>query len=178
MRDIATADRIRRLFVALGCAARHPATIYVTGGATAVLLGWRQSTIDVDVKLVPDVDELLRAIATLKDELRINIELASPDLFIPVLPGWEDRSVWESTEGALTVRHFDLVAQALAKVERGHEHDLRDVKAMIERGLVDPDAALATYERIEPELYRFPAVDAATFRRAVEVAFRGRSGTA
>jgi hypothetical protein len=30
--------------------------IYFTGGATAVLYGWRASTIDVDLKIVPDRD--------------------------------------------------------------------------------------------------------------------------
>lgn len=84
MRQLATAARIRRLLQELGKSTREPATPYLTGGATAVLLGWRDATIDVDVKLVPDRDEVLRAIRDLKNELQINVELASPDLFIPV----------------------------------------------------------------------------------------------
>ena len=92
--------------------------MYLTGGATAVLLGWRESTIDIDVKFIPDRDELLRAIAHLKNDLEINVELASPDLFIPVGPDWEETSPYDSTEGRLTIRHFDLVAQALAKISR------------------------------------------------------------
>ena len=32
--------------------------IYVTGGATAVLEGWRGSTIDVDVRFEPESDAL------------------------------------------------------------------------------------------------------------------------
>lgn len=28
--------------------------VYLTGAATAVLDGWRETTIDVDIKLVPD----------------------------------------------------------------------------------------------------------------------------
>ena len=35
--------------------------VYLTGGATAVLHGWRSTTIDLDLKLVPDDDALLRA---------------------------------------------------------------------------------------------------------------------
>jgi hypothetical protein len=75
----------------LGAEARRPARVYFTGGATAVLLGWRPSTIDVDLRLVPEHDELLRALPALKEDLRLNIELASPADFIPVADGREDR---------------------------------------------------------------------------------------
>lgn len=79
---------------ALGAAADSPARVYFTGGATAVLLGWRPSTIDVEVKFLPD-------------------------------------------------------------------HDV-----------VVPERALEYFERIEPELYRYPAIHGPSFRRAVEQAFR------
>ncbi|MGH9178081.1 MAG: DUF6036 family nucleotidyltransferase [Acidimicrobiales bacterium] len=147
--------------------ARLPTTAYLTGGATAVLLGWRESTIDVDLKFVPDRGDLLSAIPALKEELELNVELASPDDFIPVQPGWQDRSPWEGKEGLLTVRHFDLVAQALSKIERGHERDRQDVAAMLERGLIEPAAVWAAFDAISPELYRYPAVEPARFRRSV-----------
>lgn len=41
---------------------------------------------------------------------------------------------------------------------------------MIERGLIERDAALDFFEQIEPELFRFPAVDPPAFRRRVEEA--------
>lgn len=132
-----------------------------------MLLGWRESTIDVHLKLVPDTGSILRAVPALKEELRVNVELASPDLFIPVPPGWEDRSPWETTEGLLTVRHFDLTAQAVAKIERGHTRDLDDVQAMLDRGLVDRPGLLAYVDAVGDDLYRFPAIDAVAFRRAV-----------
>jgi len=173
VRRLATADRIRAFLARLGGAAREPATAYLTGGSTAVLLGWRDSTIDIDLKLVPDSVTLLRAIPRLKEELQVNVELASPDLFIPVPRHWEDRSPWETTEGMLTVRHFDLTAQAVAKLERGHGRDLDDVRAMLDRGLVRREALLAFLDAIENELYRFPAIDPPSFRRAVEEVARG-----
>ena len=43
-----------------------------------MLLGWRASTVDVDLALRPDDDAVLRAIPRLKDALRVNIELAFP----------------------------------------------------------------------------------------------------
>lgn len=168
MRRLATAERIADFFRRLGREARQPTTAYVTGGTSAVLLGWRESTIDVDVKFVPDRGDLLRAIPRLKEELELNVELASPDDFIPVRPGWEERSPWQATEGLLTVRHFDLVAQALAKIERGHEQDLADVAAMIERSLVDRATVRATFEAIVADMVRYPAVDLAAFRRSVD----------
>ncbi|MFQ5890976.1 MAG: DUF6036 family nucleotidyltransferase [Gemmatimonadota bacterium] len=168
MRELATAERIRRLMEALGRAARAEGRAYFTGGATAVLIGWREATIDVDLKLVPEQDAVLRAIPRLKDELRINVELASPADFIPVPAGWEDRSVFVAMTGRLSFFHFDLYAQALSKVERSHQQDLADVREMIDRKLVDGTRALEYFKRIEPELYRYPAIHAPSFRRAVE----------
>jgi hypothetical protein len=155
-----------------GRASDAMARIYFTGGATAVLSGWRASTIDIDVRLEPDHDALLHAIATLKESLRMNVELASPVDFIPVRPGWQDRSPFIARHGALSFHHFDLVAQALAKIERGHAQDRVDVAALIERGLVTSEALRAHFEAIAPELYRYPAVDPSSFRRAVEDVLR------
>jgi hypothetical protein len=151
----------------LGAAAEDEATAYLTGGATAVLVGWRDTTIDVDLALVPEHDSLLRALPRLKDELQVNVELASPADFVPVAAGWEDRSPFVAREGKLTFRHFDPHAQVLAKIERGHAQDLEDVRAMTELGLVDAETALAQFDQIEDDLHRFPAIDARTFRRRV-----------
>ena len=153
---------------ALGRSADTDGVCYLTGGATAVLLGWRQSTIDVDILLVPESEALLRAIQRLKNELRVNVELASPADFIPIPSGWEDRSLFVTREGRMSYFHFDLLAQALAKVERAHAQDLEDVDAMLERGLIERSAGLEYFEEIEPELYRFPAIDPRAFRRRVE----------
>ena len=64
MRELADADRIRRFMESLGAAADAPARVYFTGGTTAVLLGWRATTIDVDLKLVPDHDALKTAVCS------------------------------------------------------------------------------------------------------------------
>jgi hypothetical protein len=68
------------------------------------------------------------------------------------------------------VRHYDLYAQALAKLERGHALDLTDVRELLTRGLVDRDRARELFKAIEPELYRYPAIDPRAFRRRVETA--------
>ena len=156
---------------ALAEAAEAVARVYFTGGATAVLIGWRPSTIDVDIKIVPEHDHLFRAIPRIKETLQINVELACPADFIPVPPGWEDRSLFITSEGRLSFQHFDLYAQALAKLERSHTLDIADVLEMLRRGLVEPARAWQYFQAIEADLYRFPAVDPRSFRRAVEQAF-------
>ena len=136
----------------LGRAADADGACYFTGGATAVLLGWRRTTIDVDIRLEPESETLLRAIPRIKDDLQVNVELASPGDFIPLPTGWESRSIFVAREGRLAFHHFDPYAQALAKLERAHVQDLDDAEAMLERGLVDRGAALAYFGQIEPEL--------------------------
>lgn len=176
MREVTDADRIGRFMRALGAEADTDTRVYITGGATAVLLGWRRSTIDVDVKIAPESDRLLRAISRIKETLRMNVELAAPDDFIPVPPGWEERSLFIAREGKISFYHFDLHAQALAKIERGHTQDLEDVRAMLQMELIDARRARDYFARIEPELYRYPAIDPASFRRAMEQALGGPLG--
>jgi hypothetical protein len=167
MRELADSNRIERFMRELGRTVEVEGRVYLTGGATAVLYGWRATTIDVDIKLIPDRDEILREIPRLKEKLDLNIELAAPSDFIPLPPGWEDRSPLIGREGKLSFHHFDPVAQALSKVERGHSQDIQDVREMIANGLVDPAEALSQFESIEPDLYRFPAIDPGSFRKAV-----------
>lgn len=171
MRELADSTRIEKFMRELGRSVDVDARVYLTGGATAVLHGWRETTIDVDIKLIPDSDEILREIPRLKEALNLNVELAAPSDFIPLPKGWEDRSPLIRREGKLSFHHFDPVAQALSKIERGHDQDIRDVHEMIAAGLVNPAEALIQFKAIEPELYRFPAIDPASFRKAVDDLF-------
>jgi hypothetical protein len=168
MREPADADRVRRLAVELGGTVPAGTKMYLTGGATAVLEGWRDSTVDIDVRFEPDSDVSLRRIAELKEKLAVNVELASPLDFLPELPGWRDRSRFRFREGNLEVFDFDLYSQALSKLERGFELDLEDVESMMQSGEIEPAKLLELYEAVEPELFRFPAVDPAKLRISVE----------
>ena len=127
---------------ALGKRVRGPGTIYLTVGATALLCGWRNKTIDVDLKADPEPPGFFDAIAELKETLDTNVELASPDLFIPEVPGWRDRSVFIRRVGEIEFRHFDFYSQVLAKLERGHERDMNDVLEFKKQRLVDPNKLL------------------------------------
>jgi len=177
MREVADAERIQRFMRALGDEADAPVRIYFTGGATAVLFGWRASTIDVDIKMVPDTDRLFRAIPRIKEGLHINVELASPADFVPVRAGWEDRSPFIAQEGPVAFHHFDLYAQALAKAERSHRQDVEDVREMTRRRLVTPAGIWDYFGAIESDLYRYPALDARSFQQALEEIFGARTAS-
>lgn len=167
MREPVDADRLHRFMRELAIRSRAVGRVYLTGGASAVLLDWRASTLDVDITIIPEDDRVLRVLPELKEALQINVELASPAHFIPPLPGWEDRSPFIRREGTLSFHHYDFYSQCLAKIERGHRKDLLDVANMFSSGLVEPQRLLALFEQIEPELYRYPAIDAVVFRRSV-----------
>jgi hypothetical protein len=168
MRGLADAGRLRRFFEELARAATEDASIYVTGGATAVLIGWRESTVDADILIVPEQDSLYRALPRLKEELRLNVEIVSPAHFIPELPGWRERSLLIERIGRVSYHHYDPYAQVLSKVQRGHEKDRVDVHQMIARGLVEPRRLRELFETLPPRLHRFPAVDPASFRRRLD----------
>lgn len=133
-----------------------------------MLDGWRNSTVDADLKLDPEPPGVFEAIRRIKDDLDVNVELASPDDFIPPLPGWRQRSRFIARHGEVDFYHYDDYAQALAKIERGHDRDLADVRAMIGRGLIEPTELRRLFVAIQPELVRYPAVDPEVFSQKVE----------
>jgi hypothetical protein len=153
---------------ALGRHARGPGRVHFTGGATAVMKGWREATIDVHIKLDPEPAGAFESIARIKEELALNVELASPDQFIPDLPGSRSRAEFIGREGEVDFYHCDLYAQALAKIERGHARDLADVTAMVKTGAIAPARLAELFTAIEPGLLRFPAISAPAFRARLE----------
>jgi hypothetical protein len=176
MRRPVDEKRVRGFLRGLARSSQTEARVYLTGGATAVLYGWRSSTADVDLKIVPENDAMLRAIPRLKEEMEVNVELASPDDFIPELPGWQERSPFIEREELVCFHHYDPYAQALAKLERSHPKDLLDVREMFARGLIQAAELRRLFLIIEPRLYRFPAIDEKSFRRVVENALAEAEG--
>jgi hypothetical protein len=45
-----TKDKLLKFLDRLGASAKAAGTCFITGGASALLLGWRETTIDVDLK--------------------------------------------------------------------------------------------------------------------------------
>ena len=160
----------------LGRECRSSGRVYLVGGASAVLVGWRPTTVDADLKLDPEPAGAFEAIARLKDALGINVELAAPDQFIPALPGWRERSPFIARHGQVSFHHYDFYSQALAKIERGHREDLSDVAAMHERRSIAPATLRRLFDAIEAELIRYPALDPDSFRDKVEHALSEMDG--
>lgn len=99
MREVATRARIETFRTALSRAADVDVDLFLVGGTSAVVVGWRDSTMDLDF---------------------------------------------------------------------GHARDLLDVRAMLDRGLVTREGWRSPFSEIEQLLYRYPAIDPATFRQAVD----------
>lgn len=173
MRAETSRGKIERLMVELGRAVRSSGRVYFTGGVSAVLLGWRETTLDVDLKADPEPEGFFEALPRLKDAVDINIELAAPDDFIPALPGWHDRSQFIAQHGLLEFYHYDFYSQALSKIERYHTRDESDVAQMLNTGLVERSRLLELFHEIEPKLIRFPAIDAPALRQRVETVVAG-----
>ena len=112
-----------------------------------------------DIKLDPEPAGVFEAIAILKDLLNVSVELASPDHFLPALPGWQTRSEFIARRGQVDFYNYDFYGQALAKVLRGHAQDLTDADAYVELGKVDPAKLSELFEEVRSEIVRYPAVD-------------------
>ncbi|AFY99484.1 hypothetical protein Cal6303_0407 [Calothrix sp. PCC 6303] len=69
MRSNVDPQKIEQLMKALGREARGSGCIYFTGGASALLIGWRNSTVDIDIRLDPEPPGIFQAIAKLKQQL-------------------------------------------------------------------------------------------------------------
>jgi hypothetical protein len=168
MRKPVTVAKLQEFMTSIGRAAKTPGVIYLTGGSTALLLGFRDQTIDVDIKLDPEPEGVFEAIAKLKISLGVNVELASPDQFIPPLPGWRERSLLILTAGKVEFRHFDFYSQALSKLERGYAQDLADVRSLVENGKINVEELGRLAESIGPDFVRYPSVNLERFAQKVK----------
>lgn len=160
MRQNTTTGLILRFMQELGAGVKSEGNVYFTGGVSAVLLGWREMTMDIDVKADPEPLGFFDGIPRLKQSLDINIELAAPDQFVPALRGWRERSVFIATHGRISFYHYDFYGQAFAKIERAHARDKNDVAAMFAQGLVAPARLFELVAEVRSEILRYPAIDA------------------
>lgn len=167
MRNLADGSMVRSTMEYLGQRVEGPGRVYLVGGTSAVLLGWREHTIDVDLALQPEPRGIYDVIKLAKEALGVNIEVAAPDHFIPALPDWELRSPFIRRYGKIDYFHYDFYSQALSKLSRFHGCDLDDVRAMHRQGLITPAELLRFYERIEPRLKFYPQVHQENFKMRV-----------
>jgi hypothetical protein len=169
VRDELTRDRLQALLreIARTAPRNRSFRVYLVGGGTAVLMGWRASSVDAD--LFSEQDAVFRDIQAIKERLNVNVELARPEHFVPPLPGTEDRHVFVEKIGRVSFLHYDPYAQILAKIVRGFARDLDDARHFLESGLVESRRLKALVGRIPAAAYsRYPQLTAKGVREAVE----------
>src|SRR4051812_5308219 len=168
MRKDVTARKLQIFMEELAARAQSPGNVYFTGGATALLFGMRKKTIDLDIRFEPDPRGVFEAIAKLKNKLDINIELASPADFIPVTSDWKTKSIFIALIGHLGFYHYDLRAQALAKIERGYAQDIMDARGFLSAGKISKDGFQAYLLAVKPGFLRYPAIDVGSLEAKVK----------
>jgi hypothetical protein len=152
VRELTDRDRLRRFLEALGRRLRRPVRFYLVGGSVIIDLGLRGTTLDVDY--VADADDpadladLEQLIRTLKNELDINVEPASPADFLPVPRSVLERSRYVRRQGKLNIYYYHLPSLVISKVARGLEQDLDDAEGLIRSGEVSWGEVEATWAEI------------------------------
>lgn len=169
VREQVTRERLAALMRELARTAPTggPWRVFLVGGGTAVTLGWRSSSIDVD--LFSEQPEVFRDIQAIKERLEMNIEFARPEDFVPPLDGTSERHVHITTIGRVSFLHYDPYAQLLSKVVRGFERDDRDGRHFVTSGLVDRKTFRSLVSAIPDSAYaRYPQLSRAGVERAVD----------
>ena len=141
--------------------------VYLVGGGTAVYMGWRPSSIDVDV--YSHKDAVFRDVQRIKEDLEINVEFVRPEQFVPPLQGSAGRHLFIDTIGSVTFFHYDPYAQVFSKVVRGFKRDLDDARHFVGAGMVDPSKLRSlTAEIPDSEFAKYPSLSRTAIEKAVE----------
>ena len=169
MREKVTRERLVSLMKELARRAprRGSFRVYIVGGGTAVYLGWRDASIDVD--LYADREAIFRDIQEIKERLDINVEFARPEDFVPALRGTANRHVFINTVGAVSYYHYDPYAQCLSKIARGFQRDLNDAREFVQSGMVEPRILKSLVAAIPDSAYaKYPNLSRAGLESVVE----------
>jgi hypothetical protein len=158
MRPNVDKGQIENFLKNLGRSFRKPGRLYLVGGAALVHMGIRAgSTQDIDIEIhAANEDEMMEAIRRLKDTMNINIEFASPGDFMPLPKQWEMDAKYVGRYGTIDVFYFDFYSIALSKIQRGSTADIRDVKLLLEQGIITPQGLDETYSEVLPQVGKRP----------------------
>lgn len=170
MRQEVTKERLRSVLKSLARSAppRGDFRVYLVGGGTAVYLGWRASSVDVD--LFSEQEVVFRDIQKLKETLNVNVEFARPENFVPALKGTMDRHVFIEKLGSISFLHYDPYSQVFSKIVRGFKRDVEDSRHYVESGWVQPRQLQALVRAIpESAFARYPTLT----KRGIEAAVDG-----
>jgi hypothetical protein len=142
----------------LGMCYRYTGTLYLVGGSSLILMAAKTATFDIDLKFSAPVEhqaELLACLRRVGQEMGIPVEQASPDEFLPLPAGYQDRHRYIGRFGNLDVFHFDFYSVALAKLHRGNEKDFSDVVSMVKTAIIEFDALQNQFNEILPRTAAF-----------------------
>jgi hypothetical protein len=157
----------------LGRCYRQAGSLYLVGGSSLILLAAKKTTLDIDLKIdVPPThhDEFIRCLRQIGREMAINVEPASPDEFLPLPAGYQERRRFIGRYGSLDVYHFDFYSVALGKLQRGNEKDYADVINMVRAKLIELETLEQFFADILPKLESFSLrSDPVAFRRKFEL---------
>jgi hypothetical protein len=168
MIDITT-QALQDFLEQLGQCYRHPGRLYLVGGSSLILVAAKVSTLDIDIQFdIPGEyhDVFIRCLREISRQLQLPVEQASPDQFIPLPHGYQDRHQYIGRYGSLEVFHFDFYSVALSKLHRGNEKDFADVVQMVAQGLIALPQLREQFQEILPQLESFSLkADAKEFAR-------------
>jgi hypothetical protein len=148
-------QRIIEFLRRLGEQSRAAGRLYLVGGTTIVLEGYRAHTLDIDLTIEAspgDETRLLQSVRDMKNALAVNVEQVSPADFIPLPGGYRERCEFIGRFGNLDVFHFDLYSTALSKIERGTEQDFADVQALLKAKRIEWKKLAAYFEEVLPQM--------------------------
>jgi hypothetical protein len=103
VREAVSLSRLQVFLKELSRAAREPTRLYLTGGASQLVRGLRESTVVVDLTFEPESDDVLRSVVALKERLNLNVELALTKAARRLLPEGRRRTRRPAVTGGLLV---------------------------------------------------------------------------
>jgi len=173
MRPGVDQHRIEEFLQQLGRQFRRPGRVYLVGGTSVVYEGLRHQTLDIDLTFdIADEDHasFIAVVRALKEQLKLNIEEASPADFIPLPAGYQDRCQFIGRYGQLDIFHFDLYSTALSKITRGTEEDFADVLSLLQAGHLAMPRLTQYFTEILPQFATASLKqDPAEFQRNFEI---------
>jgi len=171
--SLVDANQLRDFLKRLGECYRHAGVVYLVGGSSLILVAAKESTFDIDLKFEVDVahhSEFIGCLRRLSREMSLSIEEASPDEFLPLPKGYQDRRVYIGRYGSLDIFHFDFYSVALGKLQRGNEKDYADVVNMVRAGVIELQRLEQYFEEVLPQINSFSLrTDPENFKRKFEL---------
>ena len=162
-----TLDRtaITQALQTLGKQIRSSGTVYLFGGTALILQGIRAgSTQDLDLWSYDNFSEVDQGVQYLKRH-QVSVDFIDPETFLPLPPGWEQRSAFAGQYGSLIVRYLDPYTIALTKISRNQSQDRLDIQGLATQGLIQRDELIRLYQTIAPLVGsgRYGRLDPAVF---------------